>query len=344
MLAASIPGDPRLVIDDCEIRREGVSYTVDTIADIIRRYVPEGKPALILGDDLAKDFPKWKSFDKILEQADIIIARRILSGTGEFPYPCQQMRNEVMEISSAQVRDLIPQGKHWRYLVPAGARAIIEDRRLYGLSGAGGSATESRGAERSPAFIVRMENEARRVLPLPRFLHSRQVAVLTSDLCRIFGLEPTAGYLVGIVHDMGKPLGEADLVRLAKADKQPISPLEKQRPSLLHGRAGAVLLREQYDIQDREILDAVMYHTTGGSGMGPLAKALYIADKIEVSREGVKPQLRDFREYAGTGMDGLDRLFGEILSQTAAWLQSKEIELSESTVRLLAQMEHRELR
>ena len=65
MLAASIPGDPRLTIDDCEIRRQGVSFTVDTLKDIIARYRPEGKPGLILGDDLASDFGKWKSPDEI---------------------------------------------------------------------------------------------------------------------------------------------------------------------------------------------------------------------------------------------------------------------------------------
>jgi nicotinate-nucleotide adenylyltransferase len=377
MLAASIPADPRLVIDDCEIRRAGISYTVDTLADIIRRYLPElpaklppeDKPALILGDDLARDFPKWKNAGRILELADIIIARRILSEAGDYPYPCRQMRNEVMAISSAQVRELIALGKHWRYLVPAGARAIIEERRLYGLpggsiagntagavvgnadgsggssagnaSGSGGISDTVDNSTVSPALVVRMEAETRRILSQPRFLHSRQVAVMTWDLCRIFGLDSRAGYLAGIVHDIGKYLGEGDLFKLAKTDKQPISPLEKQKPTLLHGRAGAVLLRKQYGIRDQEILDAVMYHTTGGSGMGPLAKALYIADKIEVSREGVEPRLRDFREYMGTGQQGLDRLFEKILGETVAWLRSKEIDLSEGTLRLLEQMESR---
>jgi nicotinate-nucleotide adenylyltransferase len=327
MLAASIPNDPRLVIDDCEIRREGVSYTVDTLADIIRRYRPEGKPGLILGDDLAGDFPKWKDSAKIFAQADIIIARRILSKAGDYPYPCQQMRNEVMEISSAQVRELIAQGRHWRYLVPAGARAIIEERRLYGLPGAGFDGIAS------PSFIVRMEAEARRTLSQPRFLHSRQVAVMASDLCWIFGLDAHAGYLAGIVHDIAKHLGEEELIRLAQADGQPLSSLERQKPSLLHGRAGASLLREQYGIRDQEILDAVRYHVTGDSRMGKLAKVLYIADKIEVSRQGVEPGLRDFREYAGTGEQGLDRLFGKILGETVAWLRSKEIEIFEGTPR-----------
>jgi nicotinate-nucleotide adenylyltransferase len=329
MLAASIPADPRLIIDDCEIRREGVSYTVDTLADLIRRYLPEGKPALILGDDLAQDFPKWKDSGRIVSLADIIIARRIFSEAGEYPYPCLQMRNEVMQISSAQVRDCIAQGKHWRYLVPAGARVIIMERGLYGHPAGSGAV--------SPAFIARMEEEARRLLSQSRFLHSRQVAVMASDLCRIFGLDSQAGYLAGIVHDIGKQLGDEEILKLAKAGKGNISPLEKRKPSLLHGRAGAVLLRKDYGLRDQEILEAVACHTTGAPGMGPLAKVLYIADKVESSRESVEPRLRDFSGYGGAG--GLDRLFAEILGATVSWLRQRGIDPTGDALRLLKDLE-----
>jgi nicotinate-nucleotide adenylyltransferase len=341
MLAASIPGDPRLLIDDCEIRREGVSYTVDTLADIYRRYLPEGRLALILGDDLARDFPRWKKSDQILSMADIIIARRTLADTAEYPYPCRQMQNEAVGISSAQVRELIAQGKHWRYLVPAGARTIIEERGLYGLpdSGPAEDGVPAGDFVSGPGLIIRMEAEARRTLTLSRFLHSRQVAVMTADLCRIFGLDSRAGYLAGIVHDIGKHLGDEELVRLAKTDRLPISAVEKQKPSLLHGRAGAALLKNQYGIRDRDILDAVRFHTTGSGSMGPLAKALYIADKIESSREGVEPGLRDFRGYEGTGEQGLDRLFGKIFTETVAWLRLKKFDLYEGTLRQLERIE-----
>jgi nicotinate-nucleotide adenylyltransferase len=345
MLAASIPGDPRLVIDDCEIRREGVSYTVDTLGDIIRRYRPEGRPGLILGDDLAGDFPKWKNSGEIARLADIIVARRILSGEKVYPYPNRQLKNEVMEVSSAMVRDRIREGRNWRYLVPGGARFIIEDRGLYGLEaedripGAAGSGAVSR------ELIVRMEDAVRRRLNPARFLHSRNVAVMTADLCRIFGLDGMAGYLAGICHDIAKPLTGDEMISLAEKDGMAISKLERKKPSLLHGRAGAVMLRERYGIPGREILDAVMYHTVCGAGMGPLAKALYIADKIEFSREGVDPALRDFAPYAEDGTPAaLDRLFGKILNETAAWLRSREIDLSEGTLSLLALMEKRNSR
>ena len=99
MILASIAADPRLAVDDLELRRGGVSYTIDTLKEIIRRYKPEGKPGLILGDDLAADFPKWKGAEKIPQIADIIVARR-MTGKGEpvFPYPHRTLNNEVMDL------------------------------------------------------------------------------------------------------------------------------------------------------------------------------------------------------------------------------------------------------
>jgi nicotinate-nucleotide adenylyltransferase len=185
-----------------------------------------------------------------------------------------------------------------------------------------------------------MEDAARRELNSARFLHSRNVAVMTADLCRIFGLDGKAGYLAGICHDIAKPLAGEEMISLAEKDGKGISRQERKKPSLLHGRAGAVMLRDRYGIRNREILDAVMYHTVCGAGMGPLAKALYIADKIEVSREGVDPALRDFAPYAEEGSPAaLDRLFGKILNETVAGLRSKEIDLSEGTLRLLELLE-----
>jgi nicotinate-nucleotide adenylyltransferase len=354
MLAASIPGDPRLVIDDCEIRRGGVSYTVDTLKDIIRRYRPEGRPALILGDDLARDFPKWRKSEEITGLADIIVARRILSGEGIYPYPNRQLKNGVMEVSSAMVREQIRDGGNWRYLVPGGARFIIEDKGLYksgsySPAGIGAAMVDSgdtvSAGTVSRELIVLMEDTVRRRLNPARFLHSRNVAVMTADLCRIFGLDGKAGYLAGIGHDIAKPLAGEELTDLAEKDGMEISRLERKKPSLLHGRAGAVMLRDRYGIQNRDILDAVMYHTVCGAGMGPLAKALYIADKIEVSREGVDPALRDFSAYAEDGSPAaLDRLFGKILNETVAWLRLKEVDLSEGTLRLLEVMEKRNTR
>jgi nicotinate-nucleotide adenylyltransferase len=338
MLAASIPGDPRLALDNCEIKREGLSYTIDTVIDIEKRYRPEGKPGLILGDDLAADFPKWRRFDELLERADIIVARRVLPEETVFSFPCRQIRNEVMDISSAMIRERIGAGKLWRSLVPAGAAAIIEDRRLYGY----GSKDPRKGSAHSgltKEAVVRVENAARESLSAGRFLHSRNAALLAWDLCRRFGLDPLAGYLAGIAHDLGKPFSGEQLLKMAASDGEEIAALERQKPSLLHGRAAAVLLRECFGISGGDIIEAVAWHTQGRAGMGPLAKAVYIADKLEVSREA-DPALRNMA-YGPERADSLDGIFAAVLHDTVAFLRSRKLDLSETTLRLLDAVQKR---
>jgi nicotinate-nucleotide adenylyltransferase len=329
MLAAAVAGDSRFTVDNCEIRREGVSYTVDTIEDIITRYMPEGKPALIIGDDLVEDFPKWYESKKILQLADIVIARRIDSAPTEYPFEHTLVDNEVMNISSQMVRRKITEDDGWRSLVPAAAAAIIEDRRLYGCGGTGQSEDCSR------ANILRIEAAARESLSIERFLHSRNTALQASDMCRRFGFNPAAGYLAGIAHDLAKQLDGKQLLKIVKSDGLEISALERDRPNLLHGKAAAVLLRERFCIHNKDVLDAVAFHTSGSENMGPLAKVIYIADKTESSRN-IDPALRKMCMESD-----LDSILFVVLERTIVKLRAKELELSEDTLRLMDRMKER---
>ncbi|MDR1566574.1 MAG: nicotinate (nicotinamide) nucleotide adenylyltransferase [Treponema sp.] len=346
MLAASIAGDPRLTIDDCEIRREGVSYTIDTIADIRKRYGLKGKPGLILGDDLAPAFVRWRKADEIACQADIIIARRLFNPPNrgdeapseeapegrdlEFPFPYTGLNNEVINVSSRLVREKIFQGENWRYLVPSGARFIIEDRNLY-RQGSKDYAKDAKASGVSWETAVVLENASRKALSPSRFLHSRNTALLAWDLCVRYCLDPLAGYLAGITHDMCKPMDDKDLVRLARKDGGTITRIEQEKPALLHGRAAAVLLTKNYGITDSGIIEAVRHHVTASRDMGGLAKVVYIADKIEVSRDWVDPALRDLSDTAS-----LDRLFETVVEYTITCLRHQGKEVSRETLRLLA--------
>jgi len=335
MIAASITADPRLSVDACEIRREGISYTVDTIADIISRYNPDGKPGLIIGDDLAGEFQKWYRSDEILSIADIIIARRVRSGRPEVPFPNTQITNDIIEISSGTVREKIASNSAWRYLVPNATRIIIEDRKLYGFSGS----TVDPRVVANKTLIQRIEDEARASISLTRYIHSRHTALLAWDLCCRFrtdypSLDPEVGYLAGIAHDLCKQLCDDEQIRLAQIYGGEISSLEKEKPSLLHGRACAVVLKERFKIDDNEVLEAVALHTEGGRGMSPLAKVLYIADKMEVSRVKVEPALRK-QVLAG---ETLDRIFIAVLEQTVSSLRNRKLEFSKNTLNLLEEM------
>ncbi|MDR1929029.1 MAG: nicotinate (nicotinamide) nucleotide adenylyltransferase [Treponema sp.] len=359
MVLASVAASPRLGVDDLEMRRGGISYTADTLEEIIKQYRPEGKPALILGDDLAKDFAGWKRAAEIAERAELIIARRVSDPSNgrppSFPFPCTPVRNEIMEISSAMVRDRIGRGGAWRSLVPQGARFIIEERGLYQNLNqnrnqnpnqdhnqveepppekqAGKPQTD--GGPVFPSLLARVEDTARSMLKPSRFLHSRGTALLTRDLALALGMDGNAAYLAGIAHDMGKALAEGELFALAKRDGKPISRLERKKPALLHGRAAAVLLRERFGVHNGDILEAVALHTSGGAGMGILAQVLFIADKIEFSRKGVDNSLRERAAEVLAGKGDFPALFRAVLEDNVRYLRSKTMEVSEKTLRIL---------
>ena len=157
----------RFCAEDCEIKRGGVSYTCDTLQYLIEKCGDkiDGKPALIMGQETAAQFYKWKNADEIAESADLIIARRNSDFNGidirgftnvpengyskdfdnEFSLKdferqfnshlsCRytMLENPLLPISSTEIRARISQGKSWRYLVPDAVYNYIAEHGLWG--------------------------------------------------------------------------------------------------------------------------------------------------------------------------------------------------------------------
>ena len=132
LLEASIEGWPKVAIEDCELKRTGLSYTSDTLEELWDRKLFDEKPGLVIGDDLAPDFlATWKRAEKILELADIIVAHRLYVENIPLPYPHDYLDNLVIPISSTLVRGRIHGGGAWRSLVMPSVRTIIENYGLY---------------------------------------------------------------------------------------------------------------------------------------------------------------------------------------------------------------------
>lgn len=146
------------------------------------------------------------------------------------------------------------------------------------------------------ALIKNAENYARERLSDKRYAHSLRVAETTEHLAKLHGLDPKRSRLAGILHDAAREVGKEELLRVAEEDGLSVGDFEREQPTLLHGPVAAKLAREDLGVEDGEILDAVRAHTIGEPGMGPLALALFVADKIEPGRE--QPGVEDLREIA----------------------------------------------
>ena len=153
-----------------------------------------------------------------------------------------------------------------------------------------------------------------------RYEHSRRVASYAEDLARRYGYGfrlQRLCYLAGISHDMCKEKSIGFLLSTVQTDGQPVTSDETANSELLHGRAAAVLLQENYGIHKKSILNAVRYHTSASSKFDALGKMIYIADKIEPGRKNCD-YLREKVEKLT-----LDKLFLEVLKEVIGFVESK---------------------
>jgi len=152
MVKAAVADQPSFSVDDREIRRSGVSYSVDTLTEV-RNEFPDRSLCLLLGMDAFLGLPNWHRWRDLLGLAHIVVAHRpgwkaptmgplgevmVDHGTGsirdlhEKPSGCVYVHAVTqLEISSTDLRQLIVAGRDPRYLVPEEVRQIIRDTRCY---------------------------------------------------------------------------------------------------------------------------------------------------------------------------------------------------------------------
>lgn len=169
-----------------------------------------------------------------------------------------------------------------------------------------------------------------------RYEHSVRVAETSVRLCEKYSLDTKQGYLAGIGHDMCKGFNPKLLLSLAMRDGNDIKGIERKKPSLLHGRAAAVKLREDFGVENKDVLEAVAVHTFGKVGMCDLAKVVYVADKIEPGRPHVTKKYLEKLEKLS-----LDELMCFILDENIAFLTKKGRQVSVETVELFNSLKTR---
>lgn len=152
LVRAAIEGQSGFVADDRELRREGDSYTVDTLTSL-REEFPHQPLCLLLGMDAFNGFADWREPAEILRLAHLIVMHRPgLAGPSDArakaileAHRCEDsaalsLRNAglihlqtvtQLEISATRIRSLIAAGQSPRYLLPEAVLRLIGESRLY---------------------------------------------------------------------------------------------------------------------------------------------------------------------------------------------------------------------
>ena len=135
MVQLAIEGNDRLELSDIEARREGKSYTIETIRELRATLGPNESIYFIMGADSLTQLSSWKAPKHLLDEVQIVVARR--PGVNEHEADPEALDRvlildgPLMEISSSDIRRRSGEGRSIRYLVPPAVESYIREKNLY---------------------------------------------------------------------------------------------------------------------------------------------------------------------------------------------------------------------
>ena len=130
MLKLAISGNEFFMASDIEIKRNGRSYTIETLVELKKNY-PSDEVYFITGSDLLKYLDEWKDLEEILKMVKFIVATRPGYPLEKIPSYISTVAIRAVDISAFEIRSCIRQNKSFRYLVPEAVFKYIVKNKLY---------------------------------------------------------------------------------------------------------------------------------------------------------------------------------------------------------------------
>lgn len=178
--------------------------------------------------------------------------------------------------------------------------------------------------------VDKMKQHLKRKQTSERYEHTIGVAYTAVCMAMRFDCDLKKAEIAGLLHDCAKCF--SDDAQLSKCEKYHIriSEAERSAPYLLHSKLGAFIAMDKFGVNDKDIINAILYHTTGRPAMSTLEKIIYIADYIEPGRTKAQ-NLTEVRRMAFVDLDiTMVMILGDILE----YLKKKQKDtIDEMTVR-----------
>lgn len=290
----------KIEVSDLEVRREGKSYTADTLRVFRERY-PGDELWLLMGADMFLTLQNWKRPEEICALAHLAAFARTERDTGEMleiqgkyldkAFGARSVviqLPQIIPVSSTQIREMLAEGEGRKYLPPAVYGYILRNK-LYGTH----------------ADLRALSDSDLRACSLSMVYAKRHAHILGVEeeavkLVRRWGGDETAARRAGILHDCTKYWTREEHLACCETYGLALDPQERENEKLLHAKTGALLARHLFGGKEA-VCQAILWHTTGKADMSLLEKIIYIADYMEPNRafDGVEK----LRELAYTDLD-----------------------------------------
>ncbi len=307
-----------------EIDRPGTTYTIDTIEQLKRMCRPDVRLYFITGADAIHQIMNWKEPERLLSLCDFVAVTRpgyqknrlfeeIGEIRGKYSSRIHYMEVPALAISSSDIRERASKGMPIQYLLPQEVEDYIHKFGLY--------QDYEKDEVKFMLSLETMQEKLQSALSVKRYIHTMGVSEEAVRLAEIYGTraDQQKAKVAGLLHDCAKDYPVEMRLRFCKEYKVPLDEIMEKQTDLIHPFLGAEVAKREYLVEDKEILNAIRYHTTGRANMTLLEKIIFIADYIEPNRE----KFDGLEEARRLAYIDLDMAMKCILEQTIAFVEER---------------------
>lgn len=325
MTSRALSGYGYFCIDDRELYRDNKSYTYMTIQEF-KQQQPGDDFYFIMGYDQFDTFDTWRNPEIISKNATILVVprdidskqvinKRINDYKSKFEGEFGIVDINIIQISSSEVRKRLLNNEDVSELIDP---RVLEYIKFHGLY------SKPIDDETIENLCAIMEDELKK----SRYYHSIGVMHACANLAMRYGYPYRRAMLAGILHDSAKCWSDDKKLKVCIDNNIEIKPVERKNPQLLHAKLGRVRAKEEYGIDDEQILHAIEVHTTGCPNMNLLDMIVFVADYIEPSRDKA-PRLEEIRRMA---FEDIEKCVYMILYDTVSYLENKDSAIDSMTI------------
>ena len=132
LLRMALAGQTRCAVDDLEVRRGGISYTVETVRNFQSRF-PEAKFYWLIGEDHVATLPHWREADTLAELVEFLVIPRPGIEPTRLPerYRLHALKGWPLKVSASEIRERLQKGLPISHLVPSHVASVLENEHLY---------------------------------------------------------------------------------------------------------------------------------------------------------------------------------------------------------------------
>lgn len=147
------------------------------------------------------------------------------------------------------------------------------------------------------------------------YRHSLLVQELSIELAKHYNFDVEKASIAALLHDCGRKCNADEIINFAENAGCYITEVTLSNPIVLHGFVGSIIAKQEFNIDDMEILAAIRDHTTGASEMTNISKVVFVADKLDPEKTYI-----DNTKLKEIAFENLDKAILYIFDQTLKFL------------------------